>query len=309
METMTMVAAEVAGDVVGSFGQFLGLKGRAVNTVAGYVQDVGVYASWVEGRYGEGFDLAMVNRTDLQGFWRDQVEVARVSAATWNRRRAALRVFARWAQDAGLLSYDPTDGLPAAEAVELAPRWLDGREMGRLERAMERGIQGARTEAARVKMVRDRCILLLLAKCGLREGELCALDLADLDLGERKGRLAVRFSKGNKSRVVPVNSQALGALRAWLEVRPVGGEAVFVGKGGVRLQERGVQRLAAELGRQAGIMDLTPHRLRHTCGKALVDAGVQLTVVAKLLGHSRLDTTMRYTTPSEQDLAAAVSRI
>ena len=69
------------------------------------------------------------------------------------------------------------------------------------------------------------------------------------------------------------------------------------------------ERLVAELGQQAGVADLTPHRLRHSCAKALLDSGATLPEVAKLMGHSRLDTTMRYVLPSEHDLAAAVEKI
>jgi site-specific recombinase XerD len=257
----------------------------------------------------------MFNRSDLQLFYQQQIGQANVAPATWNRRRAALRVFAGWARGQGLISYDPTDGLPKVEEVELAPRWLDGREVGRLERALEKAIQGARSEAWKVKAIRDRAVVLVMLKGGLREGEVCGLDVDDVTLGERKGKVVVRMGKGNKSRVVPLNGQALAALRRWLESYPQpfpegkGGGPVFVGKGGDRLQERGVQRLVAELGQQAGIEGLTPHRLRHTCAKALLDAGVKLTEVAKLLGHSRLETTMRYTTPSEGDLERAVERI
>lgn len=293
----------------GDFRQALALQGRSKNTVDAYCQDVAVFATWAARRYSEPFDLAMFNRSDLQTFYQSQINDAKVAPATWNRRRAALRIYARWAIAAGLLSYDPTDGLQLAEEVKLAPRWLDGREMGRLERAVERAITAASTPAQKSKTIRDRAIVLLMAKGGLRESEVCALDLSDLTLGDRKGKVLVRNGKGSKTRTVPVNSQALMALRAWLDVRPDGGEAVFIGKQGERLQERGVQRLVADLGRQAGIEGLTPHRLRHTCAKSLLDSGAKLTEVATILGHGRLETTMRYTTPSEGDLAAAVEKI
>ncbi len=309
-------ASSVVGTVVGgqqnvisAFGKHLALQGKSANTVSAYCQDVGVFAAWVSERYAEPFDMAMFNRSDLQLFYQNQLSQSKISPATWNRRRASLRTFAQWAKVNGLLSYDPTDGLQVAADVELAPRWLDGRDQGRLERALEKNIQGARTEAWRVKAIRDRAIVLLMAKVGLREGEVCALELADLALGDRKGKIAVRFGKGAKSRSVPVNAQALAALRAWLDMRPAGGTAVFIGKGGERLQERGVQRFVAELGQQAGIEELTPHRLRHTFAKSLLDAGVKISEVAKLMGHGRLDTTMRYVQPSEGDLAAAVEKI
>jgi len=66
-----------------------------------------------------------------------------------------------------------------------------------------------------------------------------------------------------------------------------------------------VQRYAGA----AEIEDLTPHVLRHTFARSLLDSGATPFEVAKLLGHSSLDSTMRYTQPSEEDLRSAVERL
>ena len=60
---------------------------------------------------------------------------------------------------------------------------------------------------------------------------------------------------------------------------------------------------------RAGIEDVTPHSLRHTCAKNLVDRGVSLDRVARILGHESLDTTAIYTQPSQADLAREVEKI
>ena len=312
----------VQQDMIGAFGESLLLKGKGERTTSAYAGDVRVYVKWVSERYGGEFDLEMINRSDLRLFYQHQTAQERVSPATWNRRRASLRVFAQWAQGQGLLSYDPTDGLPKVEEIQLAPHWLDGIEAGRLESVLGT-MKGDPTEAKRVKAVRDRAVVLLMLKAGLREGEVCQLTPGDLNIMPRKGTATIHYGKGNKSRGVPLNKETREALQAWLDVRGSltqpcvqgalsQGEretALFLGKGGVRLQERGIQRLVEDLGRIAKIDGLTPHRLRHTCAKNLLDAGTKLTEVAKILGHGRLDTTMRYTTPSEGDLAAAVEKI
>ena len=61
--------------------------------------------------------------------------------------------------------------------------------------------------------------------------------------------------------------------------------------------------------RLAGLEDVTPHTLRHTTAKQLLDAGVSLDKVANLLGHQRLETTAIYTTPGQQDLERAVAKL
>lgn len=309
VQELTPPTPPEGGEILGAFRRHLVGMGKSGNTVSAYCQDVGVFASWVGERYGEGFDLAMFNRSDLQVFFQVQTGELKVSPATWNRRRASLRVFAAWAHGQGLISYDPTDGLQGVEEVALAPRWIDGREYGRVLRALELAIQGARSDAWRVKALRDRAIVLLMAEGGLREGEVSGLDLGDVTLGERKGKVAVRYGKGKKSRAVPVGKVVVDALKAYLNLpnpspslKGREQRAVFVGKGGVRLEGRGIQRLVAELGRQAGVADLTPHRLRHYFVKSRLDAGASIIEVAKLSGHSRVETLARYGQPSEADL-------
>ena len=97
-----------------------------------------------------------------------------------------------------------------------------------------------------------------------------------------------------------------------MSVRPDNADdALFAGRRGVPLKSRGVQRMVERLAIAARLdpEQVTPHTLRHTFGKNLVDAGVSLDRVAMLMGHSNLNTTAIYTTPSQTDLAAAVERI
>jgi site-specific recombinase XerD len=79
-----------------------------------------------------------------------------------------------------------------------------------------------------------------------------------------------------------------------------------------RLLARDIQRMLDKLAHSASGLEpeeVTPHKLRHTFGKSLVDAGVSLDRVAVLMGHQDLATTAIYTTPSRADLAAAVEKI
>ena len=71
---------------------------------------------------------------------------------------------------------------------------------------------------------------------------------------------------------------------------------------------RTVQRVVAEIGRLAGL-EVSPHDLRHTCLKRMVDAGTPLTVVQKIAGHKKLETTARYIKPGWGDLEKAVERV
>jgi len=156
--------------------------------------------------------------------------------------------------------------------------------------------------------VRDQGMVLLMVQAGLREGEVCSLDVSDVSLGERKGKVVVRLGKRGKRREVPLGNEARRAVTLWLEMRGGAGEEepLFGGKSSERLTTRTVQRRVKEIGRLAGITDLTPHMLRHTFAKRLLDVS-QLTVVQSLMGHARISTTARYVMPGWEDMEAAVA--
>ena len=99
----------------------------------------------------------------------------------------------------------------------------------------------------------------------------------------------------------------IGGVHVEVEVEVDG--YLFLGQRGERLKPSGIRYLVERYAYDARLEAVTPHTLRHTFGKNLVDAGVPLDRVASLLGHESVDTTRIYTTPSEQDLQQEVEKI
>jgi integrase/recombinase XerC len=193
----------------------------------------------------------------------------------------------------------PTEGVRGVNTPKKAPKSLAKREVDRLVRQAERA--GGK---------RDPAVLELLRHTGLRVGELCALRLGDVAIGERKGTLTVRSGKGGKYRQIPLNADARRAITAYLAVRPASAEErLFLGAGGRPLGPQGVADLVAKHARRAGLGEVTPHTLRHTFARRLLDAGASLVDVAALLGHEKIETTAVYTQPHPRDLERAVERL
>ncbi|MBI1914448.1 MAG: tyrosine-type recombinase/integrase, partial [Planctomycetes bacterium] len=158
---------------------------------------------------------------------------------------------------------------------------------------------------------RDRAILETLYGTAIRRSECARLDLEDLDLKE--GTLLVRDGKGKKDRLVPVAGRAAIALDVYLrEVRPhlvrdPKERALFLGRLGTRLSKVTIGLLVREHGRAAGVK-LSPHGLRHACATHLVRRGADVRHVQRLLGHSTIETTARYTRVAIKDLREVFER-
>jgi integrase/recombinase XerC len=152
-------------------------------------------------------------------------------------------------------------------------------------------------------------MVTLLLNTGLRLQELCALTWREVRVTARTGLLTVTRGTGAKHRQLPLNAEARRALMGLGYAVHAGSSApVFMGQRG-RLTPSGVQRLLRKYAHAAHLDVLSPHRLRHTFCKRLIDAGVGLEEVAALAGHESLETTWRYCTPSLKDLAHAVELI
>jgi integrase/recombinase XerC len=196
-------------------------------------------------------------------------------------------------------------GRPVVRREELSkssPRAITEEEQRRLLRIGERA------------KARDRAIVVVLLYTGLRLAELVALDVDDVKMSARKGLVVVRSGKGDAYREVPLNALVRQVLDEWIGERRSmladtdGERALFVGRSGRRLSKRSVDDVVRGLGRDAGVA-LSAHILRHTFLTRMVRQGSDLVLVAELAGHRRLETTRRYSLPSDIDRLLAVENL
>ena len=162
----------------------------------------------------------------------------------------------------------------------------------------------------RLMYLRDAAIVKLILFAGLRVGEIIQLHLSDIIIDERKGIVVVRDGKGTKRREIPLNAKARKALLDYLQMRPdVESNDLFLGQRNEGVQSKTIQRAVQRFAKKAGLKIVTPHIIRHSFAKALIDTGISLEKVATLLGYSNLNTTRIYTTPSEEELSDALEKL
>ena len=157
--------------------------------------------------------------------------------------------------------------------------------------------------------LRDVAIVELLYATGIRVGELCGLDLGDLDEERRTVRV---LGKGNRERTVPVGVPAVKAVAAWARsgrpvlVTPDSRHALFLGARGRRIDPRTARRVVhACLAAVPGTPDSGPHGLRHAAATHLLEGGADLRSVQEILGHASLTSTQIYTHVSIERLQSA----
>ena len=254
-------------------------------TVERYRAALDEFAGWYIQTNGKEPDWPLLTAVEVKDYLAYLQSVRRLSAASINLRLAAIRSFLRHLGRT-LKVRGPKQVTPPVKA-------LSARELGRLLAAAEGS-------------VRDTAILNLLARAGLRVGEVVRLRLEDVEINGRSGWVTVKGGKGNKTRRVPLNTEVRRALKAWLDERPQAAEGwLFLSRNGKPLAERDVQRLVAEYGRIAGV-NATPHTLRHTFATRVIEKGVDVATLQALLGHSRLETTGRYLHPTAERIQAVV---
>jgi integrase/recombinase XerD len=287
-------------ELLDRFEGYLTAGAKSANTLRAYTRDLRLFGEWFALTNGKGLSPERITPIDVREYRSHLLVVKHYKPATVNRKLASLSAFCEWAREAGLIPANPVAGISLVEEVRPAPRWLDKNAQYALLRAVqERG------------KARDIALITLMLHSGLRVSEVSNLKVADVRISPRRGSVQVRGGKGERFRSVPLNVDARKAVQAHLE--ELGGTEgdrwLFMGKRGGQLKSSGIRYLVQRYAYDARLEEVTPHTLRHTFGKNLVDAGVPLDRVASLLGHESVDTTRIYTTPSEQDLQREVEKV
>nr|WP_243137306.1 tyrosine-type recombinase/integrase [Desulfofundulus thermobenzoicus] len=264
-----------------------------------YLGDARRFCEWIARKYGS-FNAQGVSPLDIIEYRaylqeRGGRKGSGAAPATVNKVLVSLKVFFDWLKKQGEIRDNPAEDIKqVALAAPPSPKWLNRSEQAALIHAVREGGNS-----------RDEAIIGLMLHAGLRVSEVCGLKREDIKISDRSGFVAIT-GKGNKYREVPLNKTIRKTLARWLEENPRG--PLFPNRQGKAITTRSVHKLVAEYAYRAKLKNVTPHTLRHTFCKNLIDMKVPIDQVAMLAGHSSLDITKRYTVPSREDLQEAVDR-
>ena len=271
-------------------------RGASEHTVRAYSREVRGFAEFLGAEVKSG-RIADVEHLHIRAYLAVLYDkgLGKASAA---RALAAIRSWFKWlakegkvAQNPALLVSTPKRPLhlPRVPSVEDVNRVLDAKD------------------DAGAWPLRDRVIFELLYGCGIRNSELCGLDMRSIRWAD--DAVLVR-GKGKKERLVPLGDAAASALRDYLAEREAkltaAGKSGLIAagplvlnlrlRGSCRLTTRSVGRIVKAIALSRGLAaDVHPHTLRHAFGTHMLEEGADLRAIQEMLGHERLSTTQRYT--------------
>lgn len=272
-------------------------RGLSINSLTAYRQDLQSFSRFLGESLVPGENLADTQK--ILGYQKYLREVIGSSPATIRRRMITLKSYFRWAHMQGHISGSPFDGLALELKVpQRLPRPVDRSTLGRL--LGERKVCGCTALVTR-----------LLIVTGLRIGEATHLRIGDVCALGRKIRVR---GKGSRERCVYVTNQRfLYEFSAYCEERRRDAcsfeEYLFLNTRGSRLTEATFRKRLRTLSQDLMIEPrITPHRFRHSAATLLIEEGVDIRIVQRLLGHASIATTEIYTKVSDNALFDALTR-
>lgn len=258
-------------------------KGYSQNTVAAYRNDLTQMAAFIAAEQAKD---SIRSYDELLKSYLLNLREKRYSAATTARKVASARSFFKFMVDSGRMRGNPTENLPAPHVSRHSLRFLSSSEYDRLL-----------AEAARLSTPearRDVAMLELLYATGLRISELVSLNVADIDVEQKRVHI-------NSGRQVPFDRGLSMVLANFLRndrldlLYDEAEQALFLNQRGKRLTRQGFWQIIKDYASRAGLGGkVTPRTLRHTFARHKLQDGADLRQLQQLLGHAYISSTRVY---------------
>jgi site-specific recombinase XerD len=323
--TTTAITPPSPEEVVPCWLEELQASDRARGTIRRYKSAVEGFLIWYSREEHRSLTFAALTPIALAGYRNYVQRTQRRATSTVNGQVSALRAWCAWLTEEHYLEVNPAKRLKLVGRQEASSR--EGLNDTQIN-ALLRQAQASRDP------LRNTAIVQMLFQTGIRLDECSQLTLDDIEFGERSGYITIRQGKGNKARVVPLNTSARQALAEYLASRLNCDSTVkAVARSWPRhspdnpsiplwhSQKKGslttsaMRQMIDVLVRDAAVRGLVPasasaHTLRHTFARNyLAEHPGDIVGLASLLGHTSLDTTRIYSQPSLGQLATRVEQL
>ena len=277
MEELKQDVMNCEDDLLDSFVASMKVQGRSEKTVERYLYVISRFMKYAN------VPTRQVNVYHIRN-WIASEKGRGIQDSTLEGNRQVLSSYFGWLFRESLIEKNPVVNVGVIKVAKKQKKTYTDIDIEKLN-------QGCET-------LRDRAIIHFLRATGCRISEMTGLDRDAVDLDALE---CVVHGKGNKDRIVYLDAVAGMIVGKYLDSRKDTGTALFVGKGGRRLEPGGVRCMLKKLGAKTEVEHVHPHKFRRTLATGLARHGMPIQEVASLLGHEKLDTTMRYVNIDRED--------
>ena len=277
MEELQHTELEQDDDLMDAFVASMKVQGRSPKTIDRYIYVINRFMAFAK------VPTRSVNVYHIRK-WITAEKERGIQDSTLEGNRQVLSSFFGWLFRESLIERNPVVNVGVIKVAKKQKKTYTDIDIEKLNQCCE--------------TLRDRAILHFLRATGCRISEMTSLDRETVDLDALE---CVVHGKGNKDRIVYMDAVTGMILGKYLESRTDDNPALFVGKRHERLQPGGVRCMLKKLGQEAGVDHVHPHKFRRTLATGLARHGMPIQEVATLLGHEKLDTTMRYVNVDRED--------
>ena len=214
-----------------------------------------------------------------------------ISDSTLNGYRSILCSFFGWLQKENLIQNNPVANLGVIKCAKRVREPFSEVEIEKLKSACTN--------------VRDIAIIMFMLSTGCRISEIVELDRDAINFVSLDCKV---HGKGNKERLVYIDTVTAMYLKRYFATRDDDEKALFVNRSKERFGVNGIQRMLKTLEKKTGIENVHPHRFRRTLATSLINHGMPIQEVAHILGHEKVDTTMRYIYIESEKVRASYKR-
>lgn len=255
-------------------------NGKSKNTIATYTRNLSLFLNWLEDITQEPFNNVITEMDTRQ--YCEHLTREKLSLNSINSKMTSIKNYAEYLARNGYMPYIKVKQKKGRTDPQVDI--LDKNELYKFLRY---------TIASGNKL--NIAIVQLILNTGIRESELCSLDLQDINISERKGSLIIRSGKGGKSREIPLNKDARNALSDYINnAKKSTTDKVFIGQRGA-LTRNAIYKIINKIGMKSLGKNVYPHMLRHQCFTAMAkNPDVDLKTISELAGHSSVELTAKY---------------
>jgi len=278
-------------------------KIASTSTIYDYNKEVGKFLDFLS--YKNILDINLISTRIIRQYFYYAKENRDLGSASISKIIAIIKSFFNYLEEEDITVKNPTRKIKVPKKINKIPSVMSRYEVDLIIKSVDFAPLRCRKNT-----IRDKLILSLLYYTGIRKSELLNLNWTDINLS--RSIVIIRRGKGGKDRLIPLHKEVTSLLDKYLEKRlPLKTEALIIGEQGRRMCNCSFVNLLKMYFALSGLKKkgYTAHSFRHSFATHLVEAGVDLFKVQKLLGHASLDTTKIYINFNSSQMAKAVDRL